>query len=140
MRVISYKRPTTYGGLMNSLFNSELPAHSGFQNTSTMPKVNISQNDTEFVLAVAVPGLKKEDIKLKIEKNRLTISANPAAQAKPNDFKSIEFDYTSFERSFILPETIDSSLINAQYESGVLRICLPKTAEATPKVREVEIA
>ena len=99
---------------------------------SNLPAVNIAETPNEFNLELAVPGIKKETIKVNIDNNTLTISniKDEAIKERKDNFKRTEFNYTSFERSFQLPKTVDVDNIEATYEDGVLHVKLPKNEEA----------
>lgn len=98
----------------------------------SIPKVNIKENLTTFVVEVAAPGLKKEDFAIEIEKLVLKVSSNitPKRETTGTDndtqFTRKEFNYTSFTRSFTLPKKVKVEGIDATYTDGVLTISLPK--------------
>jgi HSP20 family protein len=102
---------------------------------SNLPAVNIAETPNEFNLELAVTGIKKETVKVNIDNNTLTISniKDEAIKERKDNFKRIEFNYTSFERSFQLPKTVDVDNIEATYEDGVLHVKLPKKEEAKAK-------
>ena len=110
---------------------------------SSMPAVNIRETDNEFAVDVAAPGMKKDDFKIELDNNMLTISSERAQQEekKEGDYFRCEFSYSTFKRSFSLPENmVNTEKINAKYEDGVLVIHLPKKEEAKPKpVRTIRI-
>ena len=100
--------------------------------------VNVSETDELFSLEIAVPGLKKEEIDLKIEDETLIISAKKE-ETKEN-YTRREFNFNNFERRFQLNETIDAENINANFEDGILNIVLPKLVEETKDTnRKIEI-
>jgi len=106
------------------------------------PAVNVSETDEQFRLEVAAPGLKKEDINLKIEEETLVISATKEEQAEETkeNYTRREFNFSNFERRFQLNETIDVENIKANFVDGILNIVLPKIVEETKdKNREIEI-
>ncbi len=114
----------------------------GVQNANQhMPAVNIRENETHFFLDIAIPGKKKEDIKVEIEKNILTISSDQVKEEVLNErFNRREFNYGSFTRAFTLPKTISEDNIQATYEQGVLTLTLPKREETLPKPkRQIQI-
>jgi HSP20 family protein len=110
---------------------------------ASMPAVNVRENENEFHLEVAAPGLKKDDFKIEVDKNVLTISSEKEdhSEEKNGSYSRREFRYASFKRSFSLPENlVNSDDIKAQYVNGVLEIHLPKREEAKPKpARTIEI-
>ena len=118
--------------------------NSNFSSTnSTLPAVNIRENDESFVIEVAAPGLAKENFKVNLDRNRLVISSEMRDE-KTDNFKKYsrrEFSYQSFERSFSLPEgTVDGDKISAKYADGILLVSLPKREEIKPKpARDIEI-
>jgi HSP20 family protein len=118
----------------------------GMQSFNTnVPAVNIKETDTNFGIELAAPGKTKEDFNIEIDHNVLTISSEEKTEKeeKDNDGKYTrrEFSYSSFRRSFTLPETVNSDAINATYENGILTISLPKKEEALPKPKRlIEIA
>ena len=112
----------------------------------SIPAVNIHENFANFVIELAVPGLKKENITIEVEKDVLKISSHISEDETTNGeerdikFTRKEFNYSSFERSFTMPETVDKKAIKANYEDGVLKIELPKMEEAKDIKRMVEIS
>ncbi len=110
---------------------------------ASLPAVNIKEDENSFEVEVAVPGLKKNDFKIELENNVLTISSEKEVQEEKSDenYKRREFRYSSFKRTFSLPENkIDGDKVKAQYVDGVLHITLPKREEAKPKpIRTIQI-
>jgi HSP20 family protein len=106
-----------------------------------VPAVNISENDNSYVVELAAPGLKKEDFKLNLERNQLTISVEQSANHQDNlkNYSKHEYSFSSFVRSFTLPETADDSRIEASYTDGILRIDIAKREEAKAVRRLIEI-
>ena len=112
-------------------------------NGSSLPAVNIKEDENAFDVEVAVPGMKKEDFKIEIDNDVLTVSSEKEsnAEGEDNNYKRREFSYSSFKRTFSLPEnTVNSEKIKADYVDGVLHIKLPKREEVKPKpVRLIKI-
>ena len=109
----------------------------------SFPAVNVLESDNSFKIELAAPGLKKEDFKINIHENVLTISSEQKTENEENTGKYTrkEFNYKSFKRSFTLPKTVDGEKIVASYDNGVLGLELPKKEEAKPKEpRLIEIA
>jgi HSP20 family protein len=111
--------------------------NSNYSNTNTtLPSVNISEKDSEFIIELAAPGMHKNDFKINVENNQLNISSEKKEEkeTKKEKYTRKEFSYQSFQRSFQLPsELVDSNKISAEYKEGILRILLPKKEEAKPK-------
>ncbi|MCF2489582.1 Hsp20/alpha crystallin family protein [Dyadobacter sp. CY347] len=121
--------------LFNELAN---PAFSG-----SVPAVNVVENKEGFRIEVAAPGLQKPDFKLNLEKNQLTISAQKEQKEEEasDKYTRREFKYSSFQRTFTLPNSIDGDKIEANYADGILSIALPKREEAKEKpARTIDIA
>jgi HSP20 family protein len=110
---------------------------------TTLPSVNIKENADEFKVEVAAPGLDKNDFKLQLDHEMLTISSEKTNENETKNgerFTKREFSYQSFSRSFTLPQTADGERIEANYEKGVLTVIIPKKEEAKPKpTRMIEI-
>lgn len=134
--------PSFYN-IFNDIFSDEV--FNVKPNGSVVPAVNVKEDDGTFSLEVAAPGLNKEDFKVKVDKDILTISSEVENKTEDTDsagkYTRKEFSYRSFQRSFTLPESVDGDGINAKYENGVLHVSLPKREEAKVKpAREIEIA
>jgi HSP20 family protein len=107
---------------------------------STMPAVNVHEDDKSFFLEVAAPGFKKEDFKINFEKERLIISSERKEEQKQEGkVTRKEFSYQSFTRSFHVPEeSVDVDQIKAKYEDGILNITLPKK-EIVNQVKQITV-
>jgi HSP20 family protein len=133
--------------LFDRFFDGELMDwnRSNYSSTdTTLPAVNVKENENEFLIEVAAPGLKKEDFKLNYDNGRLTISSEKKNEAEEKEGEKIsrrEFSYQSFQRSFSIAENaVDAEKIAANYDSGILHITLPKREEIKPKpAREIKI-
>ncbi|MEZ4859607.1 MAG: Hsp20/alpha crystallin family protein [Flavobacteriaceae bacterium] len=112
----------------------------------SIPSVNIKEDFSNFVIELAVPGLKKEAIAIEVEKNLLKVSSKKTSQEEKNEekegvkFTRKEFNFSSFERSFTLPDLINVDAIQAHYENGIVSIALPKIEEAKSIKKMVEIS
>jgi HSP20 family protein len=109
----------------------------------SIPEVNVMENKDEFRIEVAAPGLAKNDFKVDINNNVLTISSEKEAKDVEENEKFIrrEFSYNSFQRSFSLPETVNQDKISANHKDGILTISIPKRDEAKEKPkREIKIS
>lgn len=108
---------------------------------SRVPAVNISETENEFHIELAAPGLKKEDFKISLDKNILTVSADKKAEnvEEGKKFSKREYSYNSFIRSFTLPEVADHGKIEAEYTDGVLKLNVAKKEEAKIQSREISV-
>lgn len=106
-----------------------------------VPAVNISESPENYHIELAAPGLNKQDFKINVDNNILNISVEQQSENTENDRKYTkkEYSYSSFVRSFTLPELADHSRIEATYENGVLKIDLAKKEEAKNLSRQIEI-
>jgi len=96
------------------------------------PAVDIAEHDDEYLVKVELPGVNKEDVKITIESNVLTIreKRNRKRETKKENYHRVERNYGSFQRSFTLPSTVKSEKIDASYKDGILSVSLPKAEEA----------
>ncbi len=127
-----------FPSLMNEIFKPDW--FGGLENAiGTAPAVNIKENEKDFELELAVPGRKKSDFNIEIDRNVLTISSEVKneGEVKEGSYTRREFAFTSFKRAFTLPKTVDSERIEANYEDGLLRFVLPKKEEALPKPKRM---
>jgi len=110
-------------------------ANHKFADRAALPAVNIKEDEKSFGLELLVPGRKKEDFMIELKDNILTISSEKmTSETEGEDFSHQEFTFESFTRKFNLPEDrIDTEMIIASYEAGVLRVNLPKRPEEVKK-------
>lgn len=102
-----------------------------FERMMTMPVVNVGENMDSYIVSLAAPGIKKEDFKIGIEGNMLTISCEKEMEEEQKNVKFTrkEYSFYSFSRSFTIPEDVRMDAIDAHYENGVLNIMLPRLEE-----------
>ena len=144
MSLIKYNSATPfkgYGNFFDEFFNNSLSNAFGSDFAVNHPSVNVLETEQAFRLEIAAPGLDKKDFNIQVEKDQLTISAEKEKREESKDeqlnYTRREFNYTSFSRSFRLPETVDPEAVKAGYENGVLIIDLPKKPEKQAKVIQV---
>lgn len=107
-----------------------------------VPAVNISEEKNEYLVSLAVPGMKKDDFKIDVDGNILTISSEKeeTKEEKEKAFTRKEYNYSSFSRSFTLPDAVNKEKIDAKYEDGVLKISLPRKEEAKkPAAKQIAV-
>ncbi|WP_437370838.1 Hsp20/alpha crystallin family protein [Maribacter litoralis] len=127
-----------FPALMNEIFKPDW--FGGIENNrGSVPAVNIRESEKEYHLELFVPGRSKEDFTIEIDEAVLTISSEVKSEnEKVNDnYTRKEFSISSFTRSFTLPETIATDIIDATYEGGILKFNLPKKEEALPKPKRM---
>ena len=145
MTTFKFNQPTlkSFDILLDNLLN-DLPAtkNSGFN----FPAVNIAETNDDYQLEFNVAGRKKEDFKITVDKNILTVSfekkeENKDEESKEQNKKFIkkEFVIQSFKRSFTLDEKINSDAIDAKYENGILVLSLPKKEEVKVSPKEISV-
>src|SRR5580700_8654148 len=105
------------------------------------PPVDVYEDEHSVTLKIEVPGIDEKDIDVRIENNTLTVHGERKfeKEEKEENFRRVERQYGSFTRTFTLPNTVDSEKVSANYDKGVLKITLPKKAEAKPKQIKVNI-
>ena len=98
----------------------------------SVPAVNISETRDQYEVSLAAPGMKKDDFNIDVEGSTLTISAETRQEKEEKEerFTRKEYNYSSFSRSFTLPDWVNKEKINANYENGLLKVVLPKTEAA----------
>lgn len=109
-----------------------------------MPAVNISENEKQYSLEVVAPGFSKEDFRLKVDDDVLSISAESRSEKQDGggserEYTRREYSYSSFTRSFHLPDNVRDDSIKANYKDGVLRIDLPKSAVQQKTTKEIAV-
>ena len=138
MTIVRTSEFPSFSSLFDDFFNPEIGdwKRQNYSSTqTTLPKVNIKEDDDGFAVEMAAPGMSKKDFNLELDNNVLTISSEKHDESKNEDdlYTRREFSYQSFQRSFTLPDTADGEKIKASYEDGILHIGIPKKEEAKPK-------
>jgi len=124
--------------LERDFFGDFLPARA----TAFEPRIDVKETDKSFVIEAELPGLNKDDFKLSIENNILTLEGEKKHEHEDqNDgYYRSERSYGKFSRSFRLTEEVDSSKVNAEYKNGILTIDVPKSPKAKPKQIDVKVS
>jgi HSP20 family protein len=131
-------RPFYVPDIFDDAFFNVFPGKS-----SSIPAVNIREDEQNFTLDLAIPGLDKKDLKIDMNENVLTISSETSKESedKHNGYKRKEFSYSTFSRSFYVPENVTGEKIEANYKDGVLTVTLPKKDEGKNQItRKIEIS
>jgi len=117
--------PSTFSSLVDRFFNDSMVRNGG---SVFSPKVDVIENENSYEVHLAVPGVNKEDFKIEVNDNYLTVSGERkfTNEKKDKNYHSVETQYGSFSRSFTLPENVDGTKINAKYNNGILELTIPK--------------
>ncbi len=128
---------------MNRMFDSFFRGvdEPSLLNGTWIPAVDVSEEQEAYVVKVELPGVSKDDVKITLESNILTIRGEKKAESevKQKDYHRTERSYGSFQRSFTLPNTVKNDKIDAVYKDGILTVSLPKAEESKPKQIEVKV-
>ncbi|MFB9843729.1 Hsp20/alpha crystallin family protein [Mucilaginibacter ginsenosidivorans] len=127
-----------FNDIFESFFNDSFISD---RMVTRVPAANISETPDHFHVELAAPGLKKEDFKLNLDKNMLSISVEQRSENNDDqkNYSKREYSYNSFVRSFTLPETADDNSIEAEYADGILKINIAKKEEAKSVRRQIEV-
>lgn len=123
-------------GWMDKFFNAPLDEFFTLGKVMNVPAVNVAESEKDFRLSIAAPGLERKDFKVEAYDDMLTISAEHEREQKEEKngrFNRREYNYSSWTRSFTLPENCDYSRIDAEYTNGELKIMIPKKEVKEPK-------
>src|SRR6266513_2582385 len=109
--------------------------------TALAPPVDIYEDEHNIILKIEVPGIDEKDIDVSVQNNTLTVHGERKIEKeeKEENYRRVERQYGSFTRTFTLPTTVDTENVAATYDKGVLKINLPKKAEAKPKQIKVNV-
>lgn len=126
--------PSLSGGWLSDFFDNDRFFDASWLKKQSVPLVNVKENDKNFEVELAAPGLSKKDFNISVENRVLTISSEKKEEKemKEKDYTRREFSYSSFSRSFALPENVKEEDVNAHYQDGVLKLTLAKM-ESTPQ-------
>jgi HSP20 family protein len=126
--------------MFNSFFRNETEEDS-LATTGWNPAVDIAEHDDHYDVKVELPGVTKDDVKIVIQENQLTIRGEKKQEkeSKGSDYHRVERSYGAFQRSFTLPSTVKGENIVATFRDGVLNLVLPKAEEAKRKEIEVKV-
>ncbi|MBN1599423.1 MAG: Hsp20/alpha crystallin family protein [Bacteroidales bacterium] len=142
--IVRRKNYVTPSSLLDELFSdSFLPKSSSwnYYNGDKTPAVNVEETDKEYRIELAAPGLDKEDFKVSVNDGVLTISSEKNSENKEDNENYIrrEFGYSSFCRSFTLPDKVNADKINAKHKNGILSVSVPKTEPKVFPVKEIKV-
>ncbi|MDC0479661.1 Hsp20/alpha crystallin family protein [Flavobacteriaceae bacterium] len=139
MRIVKYNNNNNnkvFPSLMNEFFNDDFRMNV-INNNHSVPSVNSIENDNSFEIDLAVPGMKKDDFTIQLNDKVLVISSENTNSVENNSMSLNEFNYSSFQRSFTVPETVELDKIKANYKNGILKVKLPKKKDSITKPNRV---
>src|SRR3982074_3600335 len=140
-----FREFSTLQDRMNRLFresyNNEAGRDDSLTTSSFAPAVDVYEDEHNVTLKIEVPGIDEKDIDIRVENNLLTVHGERKIEKeeKEENYRRVERQYGSFTRTFTLPNTVDTENVQASYDKGVLKITLPKKAEAKPKQIKVNL-
>lgn len=135
----NYKQ-VSFQDVVNDFFNFATIAEKTVKSQlfDTTLKANIFELENSYSITIAIPGIKKQDIDINIEKNTLTLKVNNQSTKEQDDFLNKEYDYTNAKRTFKLTRAIDTDSIKAEIKNGILTINLDKKPAFIPKTIEIK--
>ena len=136
MRIVKYNNNNVFPSLMNEFFNDDLRMNF-FNRRHSVPSVNSVENNDSFEIDLAVPGMKKDDFTIELNDKILVISSDNSEYDQNERKRLNEFNYSSFQRSFKVPESVELDKIKANYKNGILKIKLPKRKDSITKPNRV---
>lgn len=134
MTLIKYKPndyvPGTFGNFFDRFFNDDF-----FRNSNYSPTVDIAETEKEFEIQFHLPGMKKDEININVESDRLTVSGERKMEneTKNKNYHTVESHFGSFSRSFYLPDSVNATKIDASYKDGILTVLVPKDEKKESK-------
>ena len=136
MRIVKYNNNNVFPSLINEFFNDDFGMNFLIRSHS-VPSVNSLENNDSFEIDLAVPGMKKEDFTIELNDKVLVISSETSNTMENDKMRLNEFNFSSFQRSFRVPDSVDLDKIKANYKNGILKIKLPKRKESISKPNRV---
>ena len=139
-----FREFSTLQDRMNRLFResyNDAGRDESLTTSSFAPAVDVYEDEHKVTLKIEVPGIEEKDIDVRVENNTLTVTGERKIEKeeKEENYRRVERQYGNFTRTFTLPQTVDTENVSASYDKGVLKINLPKKAEAKPKQIKVNV-
>src|ERR1700720_494894 len=142
-RFYPYRELNTLQDRVNRLFHESFSGgrDESLTTSSFAPAVDVYEDEHNVTLKIEVPGIDENDIDIRLENNTLTVHGERKIEKeeKEENYRRVERRYGTFTRTFTVPPTVDSEKVSATYDKGLLKITLPKKAEAKPKQIKVNI-
>ena len=127
--------------IFDNFFRGDVAEPADMLRSTWAPSVDIRERDNDYLVNVELPGVSKDDVKITLQDNILTVRGekNQEKESKESKYHRVERVYGSFQRSFALPAAVKAEKIDASYKDGILTVSLPKAEEAKPKQIEVKV-
>lgn len=134
MTLLTKRKPVQVPSIFSDFFdgdsflNWDVPVVKGMGVASRIPATNIRDEEQQYVIELAAPGLQKDDFSVEVENNRLVVSSEKeeSTEEEQDNYVRNEFRYDAFKRTFTLPDSVDIEKIDAEYNNGILTVYLPK--------------
>jgi len=129
-----------YNHMLDDFFNDPFFNSEPSETINWTPRVEVDENEDEFLMHVEVPGMKKKDIDISVKDNMITVSGEKKERVKKKESQCHlnEINYGKFSRSFQLPNNVDTDKIKGNWEDGILTVSIPKTEVAKPRKIDIE--
>jgi len=138
------KQPKMLPDIFSGFFDDDRFLNFDFRTTwpTKVPAANVFEHEKDFIIHLAVPGMTKDDFKIAIDNNNLVITGEikKESEQKDEEFTRREYNFSSFKRTFLLPDYVNPDMVEAKYEAGILKMLIPKndSLKRDPK-REIKI-
>jgi len=139
---VPHRQVTGLPQLFEGIFNNDMSLFLGNDHNTSLPAVNISESEENFLLEISAPGFAKEDFGISVEGNTLTLTAKSASEEEPKKkkYNRREFRKVAFKREFNLPENASSKKIDAVYNNGILNVTIAKLTKEEKGFRNIPIS
>jgi HSP20 family protein len=142
MFLTKYRPSTSLESLFDTdffpIFGKCMDSNAEKKESFRLPRTNINESETEFALTMEMPGVKKDDVDVSIEKDQIIITGGLTEKVETEGLRRGEIRSESFRRSFMLDSTIDRDTVKARLENGILKVTLPKKAESVGRKIDVD--
>ena len=142
MNLVKFRKENDlFNDAFKSIFNSPFFSEKNFDSSSILPKARITEDKDNFYINLEMPGVTKEDLKISLENNMLSVNGTKKHTKKNEDTNLImnEIYYGEFSRSFTVTDEIKKDSIEAEFKDGILNVVLPKVEEAKPVIKEIAV-
>ena len=128
MSLVKLNQRPSINSLFDDFFTNTDKLDTNY-NKHTTPAVNVKEDEKSFIIELAIPGMKKEDLSIELDSNKLSISTDKKSSKLEDKYTRREFVYGEFQRTFNLPKNVDEKNIGGDYKDGILTVTIPKIKE-----------